>query len=65
MTARIWTQRFPARAQRKTLEPEIDVQAFDDMHRVLSLCMPLFARAMESLAKRSSLGLFREGPSLP
>jgi hypothetical protein len=65
MTTRILPQNHRATAQRRTLEPEIDVQAFDAMHRVLSVCMPLFAQAMESLGKGSTVDLFSEAPLLP
>jgi hypothetical protein len=65
MTPRISQQTFPAASQPSTLEPVTDVQVFDALHRVLSVCMPLFARAMDSLTKGSSVGLFRQGTSLP
>ena len=65
MTTRIRSQRHPATAQRRTLEPEIDVQALGAMQRVLSVCMPLFAQAMESLRKGSPVDLFSEAPWLP
>ena len=65
MTPRIPLQSFSAGPQRRTLEPVTDVQVFDALHRVLSVCMPLFARAMDSLTKGSSVGLFPQGPSLP
>jgi len=65
MTPRIPNQSFAAVAQRRIPEPDSDGQAFDAMQRVLSMCMPLFARAMESLTRSSSPDLLREGPSLP
>ncbi|HME41471.1 MAG TPA: hypothetical protein VKF36_00170 [Syntrophorhabdales bacterium] len=65
MTPRISQQTFPAGSQRSTLEPVTDVQVFHALHRVLSVCMPLFARAMDSLTKGSSVGMFRDGPPLP
>ncbi len=65
MTPRIPSQRFPTAPQRRTLGQITNVQVFDALHRVLSVCMPLFAQAMDSLTKGSSVGLFREGPSLP
>jgi len=65
MTPRIPLQSFPAARQQRTIEAVTDAQVFDTLHRVLSVCIPLFARAMDSLTKGSSPGLFRQGPSLP
>lgn len=65
MTPRIPLRSFHAAPERRTLEPVTDAQVFDALHRVLSVCMPVFARAMDSLTQGSSVGLFREGSSLP
>jgi hypothetical protein len=59
---RILPQGHPATAQGGTLEPEIDVQAFDAMQGVLSVCMPLFARAIKSLRKGPTVNLSSGAP---
>jgi len=64
LTARISRQTFPAILKRSVFEASLrrtDGPAPDSLCGVFLVSMPIFAQAMESLAK-GSLDLFREGP---
>lgn len=57
-------QTFPALPQRGGFDPALRLTdgPLDALHRVFSICMPLFSQSMESLAKGSPLDLFRQRP---